>query len=257
MTRALRLAALAACAASATGCYSIRYHTRAAPEPAPVYDKWHHTNVFGLVESSGPVKVGELCPHGVAVVENEDSAGNRFASWFSMWWVWQPTTVRVTCAREAQPRPGAQAPASDKEKKALKVVVLKLAAKGGIAPATVDILTDALVGELRKHAGFSVVSPSEIVTLIGFEREKQLLGCADSGCLAEIAGAMGADRLVSGSIGRLGGSTMVTITALDARKAQAVSNVYETLPTGDDEALLGGMPAWAKRLAAEAAATGP
>lgn len=256
MTRALPLVALAACAASLSGCYSIRYHTRAAPEPQPVYDKWHHTNVFGLVESSAPVKVGELCPNGVAVVENEDSAGNRFASWFSMWWIWQPTTVRVTCAREAQPQSKPKAAPPD-GKKPIKVVVLKLSGKGGIEPASVDILTDALVGELRKHPGFSVVSPSEIVTLIGFEREKQLLGCSDSGCLAEIAGAMGADRLVSGSIGRLGSSTVVSITALDARKAQAVSNVYETLPKGDDEALLAGMGGWVKRLVAEVAPPAP
>jgi hypothetical protein len=47
---------------------------------------------------------------------------------------------------------------------------------------------------------------------------------------------------------------MVSLTALDARKAQAVSNVYETLPTGDDESLLKAMPGYAKRLAEELAA---
>jgi len=245
----MRALALLAAAACLSGCYSIRYHTRAAPEPAPAYDQWHHTNVFGLVESSPPVKVSEICPNGVAVVENQLTAGARFANLFSMWWIWQPTNVTVTCSRTP-----AQAEAP---RKALKVVVLKLVAKGGVEPATVDILTDALVGELRKHSGLAVVSPSEIGTLIGFEKEKQLLGCTDSGCLAEIAGAMGADRLVSGSVGRLGQSSVVSLTLLDARKAQPVSSVYETLPQGNGEELLKAMPGFAKRLATETAPPRP
>ena len=248
----MRALALLAAAACLSGCYSIRYHTRAAPEPAPAYDQWHHTNVFGLVESSPPVKVSEICPNGVAVVENQLTAGARFANLFSMWWIWQPTNVAVTCAR-AGSAPPATAPAGTNGKKPLKVVVLKLVAKGGVEAATVDILTDALVGELRKRPGLAVVSPGEIGTLIGFEREKQLLGCSDSGCLSEIAGAMGADRLVSGSLGQLGASTVLSLTSLDARKAVPVSSVYETLDQGGAEALLKAMPGYAKRLADEAA----
>lgn len=234
--RALGLIALA----SLAGCYSIRYHTRAAKAPAPASERWHHTNLFGLVDSSGPVQVSEICPGGVAVVENELSVGNRFANLFSLWWIWQPTTVRVTCSTGAAAAP----------RKALRVVVLKLVAKGGLEAATADVLTDALVGELRKHAGLAVISPGEIATLIGFEKEKQLMGCTDAGCMTEIAGAIGADRLVTGSLGRLGASTVVTLTSLDAKKAVPVASIYETFKGGDGEELLRALPSLVSRLAA-------
>jgi len=109
------------------------------------------------------------------------------------------------------------------------------------------------VGAMRKEKGVSVLSPSEVATLLGFEKEKQLLGCSDTGCLSEIAGAMGADRLVSGTVGRVGKSLVVYISSVDSKKATAVATVSERLMSISDEAFLDALPGFVRQLLAEPA----
>ena len=248
MRRALALIALGALC----GCYSIRYHTRAEPQADPSYSAWHHDVILGMVEASPAVNVSTICPGGVARVDSEVSVGNRLANLVTLWGFWYPSTVKVTCARAGAGDGKAAAPAGrESAKKALKIAVLKLQAKTGVEPSTVDIFTDALVGELRKHPGVTVLSPSEVSTLLGFERQKQLLGCSDTGCLSEIAGAMGADRLVSGTLGRVGKSLVVYLSSVDSKKAMAVATVSERLKTDSDEAFLDELPGFVGRLLAE------
>jgi hypothetical protein len=231
-------AALLACCALLGGCYSIRYHTRQEPEAAPAYDRWHHDVVFGSVEVSDPVDLSAICPRGVAVVESEVSAGNRAANLATLWAPWFPSTVRVTCAKPTL--------------KAHRIAVLKLVARTGIEPAAAEVLTDALVGQMRKRSGLSVLSPTDVSAMIGFEREKALLGCSDASCLSEIAGAMGADRLISGNLGRIGGSLVVYLTSVDPKRARVVATVSERLTRASDEAFLDALPGFVDQLLAEA-----
>src|SRR5687767_15810965 len=64
--------------------------------------------------------------------------------------------------------------------------------------------------------GVRVTTPSEIGALIGLERTKQLLGCADdsTNCIVELANALGVDGIVTGSIGRFGKSWVVNIKVI-------------------------------------------
>ena len=241
-----RLALLACVSALACGCYSIRYHTRAEPQADPSYQAWHHDVIVGLFEASPTVDVSKICPGGFARVDSEVTVGNRLANLFTLWGFWYPSTVTVTCARA-----GAEGKAAQPGKKPLKIAVIRLSAKTGVEPATVDVFTDALVGQMRKHPGVSVFSPSEVATLLGFEREKQLLGCSDTGCLSEIAGAMGADRLVSGTLGRVGRSLVVYLSSVDSKKAIAVATVSERLKSDTDEAFLDALPGFVDQLLAE------
>jgi hypothetical protein len=72
--------------------------------------------------------------------------------------------------------------------------------------------------------------------------------------MAEIGGALGADRVVRGSLGRVGGSLVVNLSALDPKRAVAAASVSERLRSGGDEALLDALPAMADALLAEAPA---
>lgn len=53
--------------------------------------------------------------------------------------------------------------------------------------------------------GLVVVTAREISTLLGIERQKQLLGCGDgaNSCIAELANALGADAVVLGDVARI------------------------------------------------------
>src|SRR5690242_11003681 len=54
--------------------------------------------------------------------------------------------------------------------------------------------------------GFSVVTQKQIASLLGQERQKQLLGCAtqSDSCIAELASALGSDAIITGSVAKLG-----------------------------------------------------
>ncbi len=248
--RSLAGAALVA-AAALSGCYTIRYERRVAPEPGTPREVWHHGLLGGTVPVSRAVKLAEMCPSGVAVVENEITFANWLGQVLTSFGAlgvlhapaWEPTTVRVTCARASAARDG----------RTMKVVVLPLVPLGGVSRETAQLLGDALAGELRRRRGVSVLTQADVSALLGVEKTRQMLGCAEAGCMAEIGGALGADRVVHGSLGRVGESLVVNLSALDPRRAAATASVSERLRRAGDEAFLDVLPSLADALLADPA----
>ena len=251
-----RVVAAALAVAALAGCYTIRYERRSAlPEPGTPREVWHHGFLGGTFLGSAPVDLAAMCPAGVAAVESQVTPLNwgaqlvttGFGALIPLWApLWEPTTVRVTCARPGAARSG----------RALKVALLPLVALGGVPRETAQLLGDALAGELRRRAGISVLTQSDLSALLGVERTRQMLGCTDSGCMAEIGGALGADRVVHGSIGRVGASLVVNLSALDPRRASASASVSERLRGAGEEAFLDVLPTIADALLADAPASG-
>lgn len=98
--------------------------------------------------------------------------------------------------------------------------------------------------------GLTVITAGEVQALLGFERQKALLGCAEesSSCLAELAGALGVDGLVTGSLGRAGRRLIVNIKIVSARDGRALS--VQSGNVSDEDALV----EWLDQAAAAAAA---
>lgn len=245
-----RLGAALAAALALAGCYTIRYERRSAlPEPGAPRQVWHHGFVGGTLLGSAPIDLPQVCPTGVAAVESEVTFVNWLAQLVTcvgglcpLWApVWEPQTVSVTCARPSVARVSRQ----------VKVAMLPLAALGGVSRETAQLLGDALAGELRKRPGVSVLTQSDVAALLGAEKTRQMLGCTDSGCIAELGGALGADRVVHGSIGRVGGSLVVNLSALDPRRAATMASVSERLRGAGEEAFLDVLPALADGLLAD------
>ena len=63
-----------------------------------------------------------------------------------------------------------------------------------------------ITSEVQRRGFFQVISQQDIATMLGLERQKQLMGCADdsTSCLAELSGALGARFVMSGTLTRLG-----------------------------------------------------
>ena len=131
-----------------------------------------------------------------------------------------------------------------------KLAVLELQALG--APQdTAAALTEAMTQELTKRGFFDVISSRDIQTLLGVERQKQLMGCGDdsSSCLAELAGALGSRFVLSGTLAKLGDALQLSVQMLDTQKSQTVARGVRL--ASDAESLVGQLP-W---LLAEATAT--
>lgn len=88
--------------------------------------------------------------------------------------------------------------------------------------------------ELDRLGAFHVVTSDAIRTMLAFEKQRQMLGCSDAGCMAEIGGALGVDWLVSGRVTRLaahGGvpeTWTLDLTLTSVKKAQREGSAIET-----------------------------
>ncbi|MHB8875016.1 MAG: hypothetical protein ACYC8T_15130 [Myxococcaceae bacterium] len=84
-------------------------------------------------------------------------------------------------------------------------------ASPGFNYVNIDEKTGSLFAEYfarqLEGEGVTVLLPQEIAAVLGLERQKQLLGCADengASCLAELAGGLGANGIITGTIGKVG-----------------------------------------------------
>jgi hypothetical protein len=131
-------------------------------------------------------------------------------------------TTAPALARAAEARP--------------KVAVLDFTANGAsreLASATGGIAAN----ELDRMAAFQIVTAEAIRTMLAFEKQRQMLGCADAGCMADLGGALGVDWLVSGKVTRLAASAGVPetysleLTLTNVRKAAREGSIIETART--------------------------
>ena len=116
------------------------------------------------------------------------------------------------------------APAVAKPKPRIpRIAVLDVRPHGGVSADISQGVTSVVVLDVRKAAqGATVVGADEIRAMIGLEHEKQLLGCTEGSCLAEIGGALGAERLVIGSLSRFGETYLLDLKLLDSRTAKVL-----------------------------------
>jgi hypothetical protein len=70
--------------------------------------------------------------------------------------------------------------------------------------------SEVLAQELLRR-GLRVTTSRDIETLLGAERQKQLLGCDAQSCMTELANALGADAIVQGDIGKVDAQWSVTV----------------------------------------------
>jgi hypothetical protein len=115
-----------------------------------------------------------------------------------------------------------------------QLVVLELSPQSGVDAQLATQLSDAVAAEATARGFFKVTTSKDVQTLLGIERQKQLMGCSDAGaCLTELAGAMGARFVLSGQIGRVGNMFQLTLQTVDTQKAQPIGRSTKLAKTVD------------------------
>jgi hypothetical protein len=117
-----------------------------------------------------------------------------------------------------------------------KLMLLDLPSDPAFPPNSIKILNSFLAKDFRDQ-GFQVITTSDIETVLGVERQKQLMGCGESSCFAELGGAIGADYIVHGELGSVSHDTAVTLTLNDNR-GQSVNQIADVVKSQDVEAIL-------------------
>jgi len=159
----------------------------------------------------------------------------------------------------AEAAPAEAAPASDLPRKIEAVAVPEAKApsappKASTAPTRVAVLdpqttgeiperalaafVQSLVPELRKLQGVSAVGMGEIRDMLAFEQQRQLLGCGDENCLAEIGGALGVDELVTIQLTLTADKYSLSMRRMNMRRAKMVAAEQKVFEQRDGEELL-------------------
>jgi hypothetical protein len=106
---------------------------------------------------------------------------------------------------------------------------VKLAAPGltyvGVEASKAELISQHFAQQLLLN-GIQVTTQAEISTLIGVERQKELLGCGDSEtaqCLAELAGALGVDGVITGSIAKLDDGFLLNLKVVSSHDASVMA----------------------------------
>jgi hypothetical protein len=104
----------------------------------------------------------------------------------------------------------------------------------GIAEALSSVFQDRFSANLSSPQ-LRVTSSRDIEQALGLERQKQLLGCSQGeSCLAELAGALGVEVIISGSLAKSESGYICSLRAIRASDGQLVSSLSHRAKTEDE-----------------------
>jgi hypothetical protein len=151
-------------------------------------------------------------------------------------WVWAmaPESDETAAAVESPPPP-AEKPAEVGEAASRRVLVLDLKSSDGdkVLAATLSLLVAEAV---TREPNISVTSGQDLQTLIARSAAKQEIGCDETmeACIAQLADALDADIVVSGTVARLEDEILVSLTAYDSRAQAAIARATARGQTAKD-----------------------
>lgn len=130
-----------------------------------------------------------------------------------------------------------------------RLAVWSVKALPGVAEQSTAVLPDLIAAQVAKAGRFQVLSASDVAAVLGFEKQRQALGCVESSCLAEIGGALNVQYMLSGQLGILGTRYHLTLVLVDPAKALPVARASQFCEANDD-ALAGAVLAAVEELGA-------
>jgi hypothetical protein len=110
------------------------------------------------------------------------------------------------------------------------MAVVPVEAKG-VDDTTASVVNDTLLQALHEIGEYSVLGKSDIERLVGFQGMRQLLGCSDINCTASIGNTVGADLLLTPTIGQLDKTSVVTLRILDVKKVTITGSEQQRADT--------------------------
>ena len=124
-------------------------------------------------------------------------------------------TALLLAAPDAAAADQAQAP----ERPTLVVAPLRAL---GVQASEAEIMTNEVRTQAVRAGRYTVVAPEDMEA-ISAELERQLAGgCDETSCIAELGGALGAQFLITGTMGKLGSRYTINLKLVDIEQVRAV-----------------------------------
>lgn len=143
--------------------------------------------------------------------------------------------------------------------KRLKLAFMGVTPGAGVTADTANSVSRFVQAQLVGLDAYDVVGKDDISAMLGVERMKQLLGCADeSECMAEISGALNSERAISGDLSRVGDTTLFSLSLIDLKSSKPLARVARRIEgSGAEDRVLDAVgPAVFELVSADPALTG-
>jgi hypothetical protein len=129
--------------------------------------------------------------------------------------------------------------AESKVKPPIRIAVYQLELQD-VALAVGVVVSDSLLQEVRKLQGVNAIGMTEIRDMLSHEAAMQLAGCSESGesCMAELAGALGVDELLTGKLAKAGDASVITLRRLDHKRGEVTKVFDQRLKIGSGSEFL-------------------
>ena len=134
----------------------------------------------------------------------------------------------------------------------INVAVMDLEATGGVAETDKRMLSDRLRTELLNTGRFKVIERNSMEAILK-EQGLQLADCTSDECVIEIGQLLGVERMIAGSVGRIGSTHSVNLRMIDvetgeillSRNVDCVCSIEEVFSTRLNQAarLIAGLDA--------------
>lgn len=115
-----------------------------------------------------------------------------------------------------------------------KSSVLVLMPTGEDVPESSRRTVTNLISVELQSMGHEVITQDDVKKAIELEAEKAAVGCDDAGCLAELAGALGAENVIFGDVGALGSTMVWTFNLYDSEEARSTARVSMKVKSLDE-----------------------
>jgi hypothetical protein len=120
----------------------------------------------------------------------------------------------------------------------LNVAVQELKGKG-LEQSAASIVSDRLRAEMINTQVFRVMERAEMQTVLKEQGFQQSGACDESSCLVEVGQMLGVDRMVAGSVGKVGGFYTISLRVINVATAEILYTVNVDLRGGIEEVISG------------------
>jgi len=119
------------------------------------------------------------------------------------------------------------------------VAIFTLAHEQGVTPSMAKLMTDRMAQLVRDSGAFSsVITSSELESLLSAEIQRQAMNCDATSCMKEVGEALNVTLILSGNVGRVGNSFLLNARLVSVRDAVARASVGERYRMASEDELL-------------------
>lgn len=113
-----------------------------------------------------------------------------------------------------------------------------------------EVFDEAMLAAVQGSGSFAVIGKSDMDSVLGFDKQRQALGCTDTACFAEIGGALGVNRIIDVQVAKTDKTWMINAKLIDIKSPtpQVIARVSDTNARGGSDVLMAALPAVVQRL---------